>query len=63
MSPRRSAPARAPFGSVGLLPSGRFRARYTGPDGRKRTAPETFASKADADRWLTVTHAAMLQGT
>jgi integrase len=26
--------------------------RYPGPDGLLRTAPETFATKGDADRWL-----------
>lgn len=30
------------FGSVRKLPSGRFQARYPGPDGLLRSAPETF---------------------
>lgn len=40
------------FGRVRKLPSGRFQARYPGPDGIDRPAPHTFASKTDADRWL-----------
>jgi integrase len=40
------------FGNVRKLPSGRYQARYPGPDGVVRTAPETFARKSDADRYL-----------
>jgi hypothetical protein len=40
------------FGRVRRLPSGRFQARYLGPDGKDRPAPETFATKTDADLWL-----------
>lgn len=40
------------FGNVRKLPSGRFQVRYPGPDGLVRTAPETFARKSDADRYL-----------
>lgn len=38
------------FGSVRKLPSGRFQARYRGPDGLMRTADATFATQTDADR-------------
>lgn len=41
------------FGRVRRLPSGRYQARYLGPDGIDRPAPETFASKTDAEVWLT----------
>jgi integrase len=41
---------RAGFGAVDKLPSGRWRARYTGPDGRRRTG--TFTTKSDARAWL-----------
>ncbi|MBG0827555.1 site-specific integrase [Planomonospora sp. ID67723] len=41
------------FGAVRKLPSGRFQARYAGPDGVERTAPQTFPSKTDAEIWLT----------
>jgi integrase len=34
------------------LPSGRYQARYRGPDGVDRPAPSTFATMTDAERWL-----------
>ncbi|HVA42221.1 MAG TPA: tyrosine-type recombinase/integrase [Acidimicrobiales bacterium] len=37
-------------GAVDRLPSKRWRARFTTPDGRRLTA--NFPTKADADRWL-----------
>jgi integrase len=40
------------FGRVRKLPSGRWQARYSTPDGRDHSAPDTFATKTAADRWL-----------
>jgi integrase len=40
------------FGRVRKLPSGRYQARYLGPDTVDRPAPQTFATKTDAERWL-----------
>lgn len=40
------------FGRVRQLPSGRWQARYPGPDGQLRSAPHTFEREADADQWL-----------
>lgn len=40
------------FGAIRKLPSGRYQARYPGPDGVMRPAPETFETIADADDWL-----------
>lgn len=40
------------FGRVRRLPSGRFQARYLGPDGKDRPAPGTFATKTEAEVWL-----------
>lgn len=40
------------FGRIRKLPSGRFQARYQGPDGIDRPAPVTFESRRDADDWL-----------
>jgi hypothetical protein len=40
------------FGNIRKLPSGRYQARYRGPDGRLRTAPSTFGRKTDAALWL-----------
>jgi integrase len=48
------------FGTVRQLRSGRFQARYLGPDGVMRPADETFASKTEAERWLTRTEARIL---
>ena len=42
----------AALGRVRRLPSGRYQARYRGPDGLDRPAPSTFATKTDAERWL-----------
>jgi integrase len=50
------------FGNVRQRGSGRWQARYPGPDGQMRSAPKTFPSKRDAEQWLTVTEAAMLRG-
>ncbi|GGW63025.1 tyrosine-type recombinase/integrase [Streptomyces griseoloalbus] len=40
------------FGAIRKLPSGRYQARYPGPDGVMRPAPFTFETTADADDWL-----------
>ncbi len=50
------------FGWVRKLPSGRFQASYLGSDGQRRTAPETFERKGDADRWLSVVESEILRG-
>ncbi|MFC5754723.1 tyrosine-type recombinase/integrase [Actinomadura rugatobispora] len=50
------------FGNIRKLPSGRYQVRYPGPDGRIRTAPKTFATKRDADRYLTLIEGQMLSG-
>mgnify|MGYP002392898991 CR=1 FL=1 len=48
---RRPAGKRA-FGEISKLPSGKYRARYTGPDLRRYSAPVTFVAKMDAEAWL-----------
>ena len=50
------------FGRVRQLASGRWQARYTGPDGIDRPAPETFATKTDAEVWLTLKEAEIRNG-
>jgi len=51
-------PRKASFGSIRKLPSGRFQARYTGPDRKVYTAktrdgdPLTFQTWRAADAWL-----------
>ena len=48
----RRAKAKRGFGEVDALPSGRFRARYTGPDGARHSASITFMARIDAEGWL-----------
>ena len=43
---------RRTFGQITRLPSGRYRARYTGPDTILHNAPSTFDTKQDAEAWL-----------
>ena len=52
---------RRSFGEVSRLPSGRYRARYVVPGEGKVSAPNTFATKGDADRWLTLRRAELLK--
>ncbi|WP_245649395.1 tyrosine-type recombinase/integrase [Nocardia shimofusensis] len=44
------------------LPSGRWQARYRGPDGQMRPAPRTFATRKSAEQWLSTTEVQILQG-
>ena len=57
------AAARRRFGRGRKLPSGRWQARYPGPDGLDRPAPSTFPTKRDAEVWLSVTESELVQGT
>lgn len=50
------------FGRVRKLPSGRWQARYPGPDGTDHTASYTFATKRSAEQWLTVKEADIKRG-
>ncbi|ORW02469.1 tyrosine-type recombinase/integrase [Mycobacterium kyorinense] len=40
------------FGRLRQLPSGRWQAAYTGPDGKLHKAPRTYAASVDAEGWL-----------
>lgn len=53
---------RRQFGRVRKLSSGRFQARYVGPDGQLRPAPQTFRTKKDADDWLADKQTEMRRG-
>ncbi len=50
------------FGRIRRLPSGRYQARYLGPDGVDRPAPTTFAAKADAVAYLAMVQADIVRG-
>ncbi|MBT8227021.1 MAG: site-specific integrase [Dactylosporangium sp.] len=51
------------FGKVRKLPSGRYQASFIGPSGARQTAPGTFATKTDANRWLVKVEADLARGT
>jgi integrase len=51
------------FGSIRRRESGRYQVRYPGPDGRIRTAPETYERKSDADKALVMVEAQLTSGT
>jgi integrase len=48
----RRAKLKRGFGEISWLPSGRYRARYTGPDANRHSAPLTFVARIDAEGWL-----------
>jgi integrase len=45
---------RRQFGQLRRLPSERWQAAYTGPDGKLHRAPRTYASQDDAIGWLNI---------
>jgi hypothetical protein len=49
-------------GSVRVLGSGRYQARFTYADGIMRPAPFTFDTKTDANGWLATQRADMVRG-
>lgn len=59
---RRKERRRRRWGRVRQLPSGRWQARYPGPDGLLRTAPRTFDTEGEADVWLVVQEAEQRRG-
>ncbi len=62
-STRASSRAKASFGSVRKLPSGRYQVRYSVPGAYdRRKAPVTFPTKRAAEDWLAATRADMLRG-
>jgi len=50
------------FGAIDRLPSGRWRVRYRDPGGRRITAPNSFATKSDANAFLATVHADLARG-
>lgn len=46
------APRKRSFGRIQQLPSGKWRARYTGPDGQLHKASHTFFEHDDAAAWI-----------
>jgi integrase len=60
--PNRRRKGRRTFGNVTQLPSGRYRASYIGLDNKRRGAPTTFPTVADADAWLSTVSAQIISG-
>jgi integrase len=58
----RKRKGRRTFGNVYQLPSGRYRASYLAPDGKRRAGESTFATVADADAWLSTISADIVKG-
>ena len=52
-APAKPRSTRRGFGRLRQFRSGRWKASYTGPDGRLYEAPHTFEAKIDAEGWLT----------
>jgi integrase len=50
------------FGSIRKRASGRYQARYTGPDGKTYSAPDTFERKTDAQKWLSAKETEITHG-
>ena len=53
--------SRRSFGKIKKLPSGRYQASYLGPDGQRHNGPVTFLGKMDADQWLAMRQAEIVE--
>ncbi|PJK21239.1 tyrosine-type recombinase/integrase [Mycolicibacterium goodii] len=56
----RKPQKRGAFGTAHKLPSGRYRAMYFGPDGKRYKADKTFLSERDARGWLSLRQAEII---
>lgn len=55
--------SREKFGIIDKLPSGNYRARYTGPDKKRYPAPGTYKTKGAARAWLADRQSEINSGT
>lgn len=58
---RKRQKGRRQFGNLRQLPSKRWQASYTGPDGKRHNAPTTFQTKGDASAWLSTQQARIVE--
>lgn len=56
-------PRKPGFGTVEMMRSGRYRARYYGPDGKRYKAPTAFDTKVGARDWLVVRRSEIIRQT
>lgn len=56
-------PRKPGFGTVEMMRSGRYRARYYGPDGKRYKAPTAFDTKVGARDWLAVRRSEIIRQT
>lgn len=56
----RKTQKRGAFGTAHKLPSGRYRAMYFGPDGKRYKADRTFTAERDARGWLALRQAEII---
>jgi hypothetical protein len=54
--------SRRRFGAVRRLPSGRWQSSYIDPLGQRRAARETFATRREAEQWLSAVEVELLRG-
>ena len=59
----RKARTRRGFGAIRKLPSGRFQAKYLGPNNTYHVAPVTYEFKADAEAYLSTIQADLVRQT
>lgn len=59
----RKKQKRGAFGTAHKLPSGRYRAMYFGPDGRRYSAPKTFLTEKDARGWLSLRQSEIIRAS
>jgi integrase len=52
---------RRQFGNIRALPSKKFQASYTGPDGQRHNAPTTFQTRGDAEAWLAMQQSKIIE--
>jgi integrase len=55
-------PGKRRFGNVRKRSSGRWQARYLGPDGLTHHAPMTFETEREAEKWLVLVESEILRG-
>ena len=55
-------PGRRRFGNLRKRGSGRWQARYLGPDGLMHSAPHTFATEREGEQWLTLIESEIIRG-